>query len=69
MIVGTLGRGEAHLTYTARGTVMLFKALAAQDDGDFSLMERTLPPRDAVRRPTATPTARRPTSSSTVRSR
>jgi mannose-6-phosphate isomerase-like protein (cupin superfamily) len=23
---------------------MLFKALAAQDDGDFSLMERTLPP-------------------------
>jgi mannose-6-phosphate isomerase-like protein (cupin superfamily) len=29
--------------YTARGSVMLFKALAEQDDGDFSLMERTLP--------------------------
>src|SRR5271166_4853089 len=45
MIVGTVGRGEGHETYTARGSVMLFKALAAQDDGDFSLMERTLPPR------------------------
>ena len=29
--------------YTARGSVMLFKAVAADDDGDFSLMERTLP--------------------------
>ena len=29
--------------YTARGSVMVFKALAEQDDGDFSLMERTLP--------------------------
>jgi hypothetical protein len=28
---------------------MFFKALAAQDDGDLSLMERTLPPGD--RRP------------------
>jgi mannose-6-phosphate isomerase-like protein (cupin superfamily) len=44
MIVGTVGRGEGHATYTARGSVMLFKAVAAQDDGDFSLMERTLPP-------------------------
>lgn len=29
--------------YTARGSVMFFKALAEQDGGDFSLMERTLP--------------------------
>lgn len=39
-----LGRGEAQQRYTARGSVMLFKALAEQDGGDFSLMERTLPP-------------------------
>jgi len=38
-----LGRGEGAARYVARGSVMLFKALAAQDDGDFSLMERTLP--------------------------
>jgi mannose-6-phosphate isomerase-like protein (cupin superfamily) len=38
-----LGPGEGQL-YTARGSRMFFKALAAQDDGDFSLMERTLPP-------------------------
>jgi mannose-6-phosphate isomerase-like protein (cupin superfamily) len=38
-----LGRGEGAARYEARGSVMLFKALAAQDDGDFSLMERTLP--------------------------
>jgi mannose-6-phosphate isomerase-like protein (cupin superfamily) len=30
---------------TARGSVMAFKATAAQTDGDFSLMERTVPPR------------------------
>jgi mannose-6-phosphate isomerase-like protein (cupin superfamily) len=30
--------------YTARGSVMAFKAIAAQTGGDFSLMERTLPP-------------------------
>ena len=30
---------------TARGSVMAFKAIAAQTDGDFSLMERTVPPR------------------------
>ena len=29
---------------TARGNVMAFKAVAAQTDGDFSLMERTVPP-------------------------
>jgi mannose-6-phosphate isomerase-like protein (cupin superfamily) len=29
----------------ARGSVMAFKAIAAQTDGDFSLMERTVPPR------------------------
>jgi hypothetical protein len=44
-----LRRGEAARCYSARGSVMLFKALAEQDDGDFSLMERTLPP--AGRRP------------------
>jgi mannose-6-phosphate isomerase-like protein (cupin superfamily) len=39
-----LGRGEGQRRYTARGSVMFFKALAEQDDGDISLMERTLPP-------------------------
>jgi quercetin dioxygenase-like cupin family protein len=34
--------GEGHLL-TARGSVMAFKAVAAQTGGDFSLMERTLP--------------------------
>jgi len=38
-----LGPGEGHLL-TARGSVMAFKAVAAQTGGDFSLMERTLPP-------------------------
>jgi mannose-6-phosphate isomerase-like protein (cupin superfamily) len=38
-----LGRGEGEKRYTARGSVMFFKALAEQDGGDFSLMERTLP--------------------------
>ena len=28
----------------ARGSVMAFKAIAAQTGGDFSLMERTVPP-------------------------
>jgi mannose-6-phosphate isomerase-like protein (cupin superfamily) len=41
---GVLGPGEGHRRYTARGSVMLFKALAEQDGGDLSLMERTLPP-------------------------
>jgi hypothetical protein len=38
-----LGRGEGRRRYTARGSVMLFKVVAEQDDGDFSLMERTPP--------------------------
>jgi mannose-6-phosphate isomerase-like protein (cupin superfamily) len=38
-----LRRGEAERRYTARGSMMMFKALAEQDGGDFSLMERTLP--------------------------
>jgi mannose-6-phosphate isomerase-like protein (cupin superfamily) len=36
---------------TARGSVMAFKAVAEQTRGDFSLMERTLPP--GGRRPPA----------------
>jgi mannose-6-phosphate isomerase-like protein (cupin superfamily) len=36
--------GGAGAIFTARGSVMAFKAIAAQTDGDFSLMERTLPP-------------------------
>jgi mannose-6-phosphate isomerase-like protein (cupin superfamily) len=44
-----IGRGEAEKRYNARGSVMFFKALAELDGGDFSLMERTLPP--AGRRP------------------
>ncbi len=35
--------GQGHLL-SARGSVMAFKAVAAQTGGDFSLMERTLPP-------------------------
>jgi mannose-6-phosphate isomerase-like protein (cupin superfamily) len=38
-----LGPGEGR-QYTARGSVMAFKALAGTTGGDFSLMERTLPP-------------------------
>jgi mannose-6-phosphate isomerase-like protein (cupin superfamily) len=38
-------------TLTARGNVMAFKAVADQTGGDFSLMERTLPP--GGRRPPA----------------
>ena len=33
---------------TARGSVMAFKAVAAQTGGDFSLMERTVPPSSAA---------------------
>jgi mannose-6-phosphate isomerase-like protein (cupin superfamily) len=39
-----LGRGEGEKQFSARGSVMFFKALAGQNGGDFSLMERTLPP-------------------------
>ncbi len=44
MSAGLIGPGEGQRRYTARGSVMFFKALAEQDDGDLSLMERTLPP-------------------------
>jgi mannose-6-phosphate isomerase-like protein (cupin superfamily) len=40
---GIVRPGEGRL-YTARGSRMLFKALGEDDDGDFSLMERTLKP-------------------------
>jgi mannose-6-phosphate isomerase-like protein (cupin superfamily) len=36
-------QGAGHLL-TARGNVLAFKAVAAQTGGDFSLMERTVPP-------------------------
>lgn len=39
-----LGPGQGHECYSARGSVMHFKALARLDDGDLSVMERTLPP-------------------------
>jgi quercetin dioxygenase-like cupin family protein len=39
-----IGPGKGHQRYAARGSVMFFKALAEQDDGDLSVMERTLPP-------------------------
>jgi mannose-6-phosphate isomerase-like protein (cupin superfamily) len=44
MTTGVIGPGDGQRRYTARGSVMLFKALAEHDGGDFSLMERTLPP-------------------------
>jgi len=43
MIPRVVGRGEGQERYTARGSVMFFKAMAERDDGDLSLMERTLP--------------------------
>ena len=43
MAADVVRRGEGRARYTARGSVMLFKALAEQDNGDFSLMERMLP--------------------------
>lgn len=42
-MTGIVGPGEGH-RLTARGSVMAFKAMGAQTGGDFSLMERTLPP-------------------------
>jgi mannose-6-phosphate isomerase-like protein (cupin superfamily) len=51
MTVQVVGRGEGQRQYRARGSLMFFKALAEQDDGDLSLMERTLPP--GGRRPPA----------------
>jgi mannose-6-phosphate isomerase-like protein (cupin superfamily) len=47
---GIVPPGGGHLL-TARGSVMAFKAVAAQTGGDFSLMERTVPP--GGRRPPA----------------
>ena len=47
---GAVPAGQGHML-EARGSVMAFKAVAAQTGGDFSLMERTLPP--AGRRPPA----------------
>jgi mannose-6-phosphate isomerase-like protein (cupin superfamily) len=44
MGAGVVGPGEGQRQYTARGSVMFFKAVAEQDGGDLSLMERTLPP-------------------------
>lgn len=46
-----LGPGQGHERCTARGSVMHFKAIARLDDGDLSMMERTLPP--GGRRPPA----------------
>jgi mannose-6-phosphate isomerase-like protein (cupin superfamily) len=43
MVTRVLGRGEGAQRYSARGSEMLFKAMAELDDGDLSLMERTLP--------------------------
>jgi mannose-6-phosphate isomerase-like protein (cupin superfamily) len=36
--------GKGSKIFSARGSVMAFKAVADQTSGDFSLMERTLPP-------------------------
>jgi mannose-6-phosphate isomerase-like protein (cupin superfamily) len=44
VVTRVVGRGEAERQYAARGSMMFFKAVAEQDGGDFSLMERTLPP-------------------------
>jgi mannose-6-phosphate isomerase-like protein (cupin superfamily) len=44
MAAQVLGPGEGLAQFSARGSVMYFKALARLDDGDLSLMERTLPP-------------------------
>jgi mannose-6-phosphate isomerase-like protein (cupin superfamily) len=43
-VTAVLGPGESRAQFSARGSVMYFKALAEQDGGDLSLMERTLPP-------------------------
>ena len=51
MNTGVVGPGVGERRYTARGSVMFFKALAEQDGGDLSVMERTLPP--GGRRPPA----------------
>jgi mannose-6-phosphate isomerase-like protein (cupin superfamily) len=40
--LGVVPAGDGTI-YTARGSVLAFKAIADQTGGDFSLMERTLP--------------------------
>jgi quercetin dioxygenase-like cupin family protein len=42
--MSVIGPGEGHV-FTARGSRMAFKAVAAETGSDFSLMERTLQPR------------------------
>ena len=42
-MTGIVPPGQGHLL-TARENVMAFKAVAEQTGGDFSLMERTVPP-------------------------
>ena len=42
-MTGIVPPGQGHLL-TARGNEMAFKAVAEQTGGDFSLMERTVPP-------------------------
>ena len=42
-MTGIVPSGQGHLL-SARGNVLAFKAVASQTDGDFSLMERTVPP-------------------------
>ena len=42
-MTGIVPSGQGHLL-TARGNVLAFKAVADQTSGDFSLMERTVPP-------------------------
>ena len=42
-MTGIVPPGQGHLL-TARGNEMVFKAVAEQTAGDFSLMERTVPP-------------------------
>jgi mannose-6-phosphate isomerase-like protein (cupin superfamily) len=37
--------GKGSKVLSARGSVMVFKAIADETSGDFSLMERTLPPK------------------------
>ena len=44
MAAQILGPGEGQAQFSARGSVMYFKALGGQDGGDLSLMERILPP-------------------------
>ena len=43
MVARVFGRGEGAKQYSARGSEMFFKAVAKLDNGDLSLMERTLP--------------------------